>query len=97
MSSKQNYIRDQIIVIEDKDKKGWIESFYNIKTFSVTYNSIANKNPNLSHDIEEFLQKQFLIAKFSTYNINFTSKNKLNDIFNFNSHLFNVYLIDEGL
>lgn len=52
--SKQNQIRNQILVIENRDKKEWIESLYNIKIFPFTYNGTANKKPNLGHNIEKF-------------------------------------------
>lgn len=72
--SKQNHVRDQILVIEDEDKKEWMESLCNIKIFSFTYNSIADKNSNSSYNIEEFRPEQFLAAEFSTHAINFRSK-----------------------
>lgn len=97
ISSKQIYVRDQILVIEDGDKKEWMESLYDIKTFPFIYNGIADKNPNSSHNIEEFRPERFVAAKFSTHAINFRFKSKPDGTFNYNFRLLSVYLVDEGL
>lgn len=52
MSSKQNHVRDQILAKENKDKKEWMESLYNIETFPFTYDGIADRNLNSSYNIE---------------------------------------------
>lgn len=72
-----------------------MESLCDTKTFPFTYNSIASKNPNLGHDIEEFRPERFIAAEFSTHAINFRSKSKPNGTFNYNFCLFSVYLVDK--
>lgn len=97
MSLKENHIRDQILAIKNEDEKKWMESLYNIKTFLFTYNGIANKNSNSKHNIKQFRPEQFVAAEFSIYAINFTSKSKLDSIFNYNFCLLNIYLVDKDL
>lgn len=48
----KNYIKDQIDLIDNKDKKELIESVCDGGSFLFTYNSIANKNLYLSHNIK---------------------------------------------
>lgn len=54
MFSIQNYIRDQINLINNGKKKKQIKNLYAAKKLSFIYNSIANKNPNPSYDIDYF-------------------------------------------
>lgn len=83
ISSKQHHVRNLILIIKDIDKKKKIESLYNIKIFSFTYNGIASKNSNFGYNIKKFQLKQFITAKFSILAINFRSKSKSNNTFNF--------------
>lgn len=85
------------MAIKNRNEKEWMENLYNIKTFPFTYNNIADKNRNLDHNIEKYQLKQFVIAKFSIYAINFKSKNKSDGTFNYNFCLLNIYLVDEDL
>lgn len=48
----KSYIKDQIELIDNRDKKEQMESLYN--TFSFIFDNIADSNPNPSHKIEEF-------------------------------------------
>lgn len=74
-----------------------MKNLYNIKIFSFTYNSIVDKNPRSSYNIKEFWLKQFIVSKSSTHAINFRSKDKLHNTFNYNFYLFSIYLVDEDL
>lgn len=52
MLSIKNYVRDQINLIDNRDKKKQIESICDGESFSFTYNSIAYKNLNFGHEIK---------------------------------------------
>lgn len=54
MFSIEICIRDQISLMEDKNEKEWIESVCDKEKFSLSYNSIADINPNSGEDIEKF-------------------------------------------
>lgn len=60
MSSIKNYVKDQIELINNGDKKKWMKTLCNAEKFLFTYDSIADSNPNPGHNIEKFWRKQFI-------------------------------------
>lgn len=72
-----------------------MESLCNQETFLFIYGDISDKNPNLGHNIGNFWPRKFMIAKFRIDVINFKTKSKLDDAFNYNFRLLNVYLVKD--
>lgn len=70
-----------------------MEKLYNKGTFLFNYNSIADRKPNLGHDIKQFWLRQNVVAKFSTHAINFKSMHKPDGRFNYNFRLWSIYLV----
>lgn len=50
----KNYIKNQIELIDNKNKKKQIKSLCDIEKFPFIYNSIDNSNPNFNHNIKDF-------------------------------------------
>lgn len=80
--------------MEDKDEEEWMESLCMEGKFLFTYNSIADKNPNPGHDIEEFRRGRFVVVELSTHTINFKSKTNLEGTFNHNFCFRGLYLVN---
>lgn len=40
--------------MNNRDEKEWIKSVYTAKKFPFIYNGIVNKNPNSTHNIDNF-------------------------------------------
>ncbi len=73
-----------------------MEKLCSEETFLFTYDGIADINPNLGHDIDQFRPGRNVAAKFSTHVINFKSTAKLDGIFNYNFRPQSVYLVNGG-
>ena len=96
LGSTKPHVKDLIEIMEDDDKREWMEGVCNTAVFPFTYDGIADANPNPGFDLEEFRKGRHVAVEFTTHAINFRTKKNLRVTFRYFYRLQSIYLVDGG-
>ena len=92
-STKPN-VKDLIEIMEDDDKRDWMEGMCNRGVFSFIYDRIGDANPYPGFDPEEFRKGRHVAVEFTTHAINFRTKKNQRSTFRHFYRLQSIYLVD---